>query len=56
MNETHRNPNIFERITGEAVKTAANKTQGAASPSGVDSYACMAPLLFILQKCIGGFM
>ena len=39
INETHRDPNIFERITGEAVKAAANKTQGAAGPSGVDAYA-----------------
>ena len=39
INETHHDPNIFERITGEAVKAAANKTQGAAGPSGVDAYA-----------------
>lgn len=39
MNETHHDPTIFERITGEAVKADPNKTQGAAGPSGVDAYA-----------------
>ena len=39
INETHHDPNIFERITEEAVKAAANKMQGAAGPSGVDAYA-----------------
>ena len=31
-------PIIFERITGESIKEAAMKTNGAAGPSGVDAY------------------
>ena len=38
INEAHHDPNIFQRMTGEAVKAAANKTQGTAGPSGVDAY------------------
>ena len=37
--DIHHDPIIFERITGEAIKSAANNTQGAAGPSGVDAYA-----------------
>ena len=37
--DMHHDPIIFERITGEAIKIAANNTQGAAGPSGVDAYA-----------------
>ena len=36
--DMHHDPIIFERITGEAIKIAANNTQGAAGPSGVDAY------------------
>ena len=37
--EIHHDPIVFERITGESIKIAANKTQGAAGPSGLDAYA-----------------
>jgi hypothetical protein len=39
IDELCHDPIIFERITGEAIKIAANNTQGAAGPSGVDAYA-----------------
>ena len=37
--DIHYDPIIFERITGKAIKSAANNTQGAAGPSRVDAYA-----------------
>ena len=33
------NPIVFEHITGVAIRQAANRTHGAAGPSGVDAYA-----------------
>ena len=36
--ETCFDPIIFERITGESIKQAAMRTNGAAGPSGVDAY------------------
>ena len=39
IDELCHDPIIFERITGEAIRIAANNTQGAAGPSGVDAYA-----------------
>ena len=39
VDEIYHDPIIFERITGESIKIAANKTQGAAGPSGLDAYA-----------------
>ena len=38
VDEIHYDPIIFERITGEAIRIAPNKTQGAAGPLGVDAY------------------
>ena len=35
INETHHDPNIFERIAGEAVKTAANNAAVFVHPSKV---------------------
>ena len=34
--ETYHDPIVFERITGDNIKQAANRTQGTAGPSGVD--------------------
>ena len=39
IDELCHDPIIFERITSEAIKIAANNTQVAAGPSGVDAYA-----------------
>ena len=37
--ETYHNAIDFERINGDNIKKAANRTQGTAGPSGVDAYA-----------------
>ena len=37
--ETYHDPIVFERITGDNIKKAANRRQGTAGPSGVDAYA-----------------
>ena len=37
--ETYHDPIVFERITGDNIKQAANRRQGTAGPSGVDAYA-----------------
>ena len=39
VDEIHYDPIIFKKITGEAIKIAAYKTQGAASPLEIDAYA-----------------
>lgn len=39
VGEIYYDPIIFEIITGEAIKIAAYKTQGAASPLEIDAYA-----------------
>ena len=39
VGEIHYDSIIFERMTGEAIKIAAYKMQGAASPLGIDAYA-----------------
>ena len=39
VGEIHYDPIIFEIITGEAIKIAAYKTQGTASPLEIDAYA-----------------
>ncbi len=54
--ETCFDPIIFERITGESIKQAAMRTNGAAGPSGVDAYAWMASPMFVLQRRIGRLM
>ena len=37
--ETYHDPIVFERITGDNITKAANRTQCTAGPSGVDAYA-----------------
>ena len=37
--ETCHDPIVFERITGDSIRQAANRTHGTAGPSGVDAYA-----------------
>ena len=37
--EMYHDPIVFERITGDNIRKAANRTQGTAGPAGVDSYA-----------------
>ena len=37
--ETCHDPIVFERITGDSIREAANRTHGTAGPSGVDAYA-----------------
>ena len=37
--ETYHDLIVFEKITGDNIKQAANRRQGTAGPSGVDAYA-----------------
>ena len=39
VDEIHYDPIIFKKITGEAIKIAAYKTQGPAGPLEIDAYA-----------------
>ena len=38
FDQTHFDPIIFERLTGESIKQAAMRTNGTADPSGVDAF------------------
>ena len=43
INETHHDPNIFERIAGETVKTAANNAAAFVHPSKVPRWIYVIP-------------
>lgn len=58
--DSYYDPIIFERITGDTITQAANRTQGAAGPSGLDAHAwrrfCFrlkAPLLIYAMLWLG---